>query len=62
MADHDDADRPAYDPTAPGAPEREPPLRRTAPQSPFTMRQVAIGFLILLAGLLLTFGLSLALA
>ena len=50
-------DAPAeYDPSNPTPPSQEPPLRSTAPQSPYTGRQVAIGFLILLVGMALTFG------
>jgi hypothetical protein len=51
-----------------GAPEKEQPdakvpaaERTTAPQSPYTMRQVGIGFAILLVGLLIAFGLPLLL-
>lgn len=51
-----------------GAPEKEQPdvkvpaaERTTAPQSPYTMRQVGIGFAILLVGLLVAFGLPLLL-
>lgn len=58
--DHDD--RPEYDPGEPTPPEREPPLRRTAPQSGFTGGQVVTGFVVLLAGLAVTFGLPLVLA
>lgn len=36
--------------------------RTTAPQSPYTMRQVGIGFGILAVGLLITFGVPLLLA
>jgi hypothetical protein len=50
------------------APEKEQPdvkvpaaERTTAPQSPYTMRQVGIGFAILLVGLLVAFGLPLLL-
>lgn len=45
------------------APEKERPNvkvpaaeRTTAPQSPYTMRQVGIGFAVLLVGLLVAFG------
>jgi hypothetical protein len=62
MADDHDEDRPAYDPSEPAPPEREPPLRETAPQSSFTLSQVATGFVILVVGLGLTFGLGIALA
>jgi hypothetical protein len=64
--DHDDghghgADRPAYDPSDKDLPEGAPPLRSTAPQSDYTMRDVGVGFAVLAVGLVLTFGLSLAL-
>ncbi|MFB6189852.1 MAG: hypothetical protein ABEI57_08200 [Halapricum sp.] len=63
--DHDDhgheTERPDYDPANVELPSREPPLRSTAPQSDFTMRQVAIGFVVLVVGLVVTFGLPLAL-
>ncbi|WP_101296609.1 DUF7550 family protein [Halegenticoccus soli] len=35
--------------------------RSTAPQSPYSMRQVGIGFAVLLVGLAITFGIPLAL-
>lgn len=60
MADDED-DRPSYDPSQPTPPEREPPFRRTAPQSEFTQKQVAIGFIVLLVGFALTFGVPLLL-
>ena len=60
--DHHDEERPAYDPASPAPPDREPPLRSTAPQSEYTMGQVGFGFVVLLIGLLITFGLPLALA
>ncbi|MFB6224087.1 MAG: hypothetical protein ABEH86_10515 [Haloarcula sp.] len=60
--DHHEADRPDYDPEHVDLPNREPPLRSTAPQSGFTMSQVGTGFAVLLAGLVLTFGIALALA
>lgn len=48
-----------------GDPEVEPGLprgdRSTAPQSEFGSREVAIGLAVLAVGLLLTFGLALAL-
>ncbi|PSP91878.1 hypothetical protein BRC78_03800 [Halobacteriales archaeon QH_8_68_33] len=70
--DHDDGhgdhdghghgeDRPAYDPSAKDLPERAPPLRSTAPQSDYTMRDVGVGFAVLAVGLVLTFGLALGL-
>ena len=61
MTDHED-DRPAYDPAEPTPPKREPPLRSTAPQSEFTFAQVGAGFVVLLVGLAVTFGLPLLLA
>jgi hypothetical protein len=64
--DHDDhghgADRPEYDPGNKELPEREPPLRSTAPQSDYAMGQVALGFVVLVVGLVLTFGVAFALA
>jgi hypothetical protein len=62
MADDHDEDRPEYDPEAPTPPEREPPLRSTAPQSEYTSTQVALGFVVLLVGLVVTFGLPFLLA
>ncbi|MFT4948893.1 MAG: hypothetical protein ACI9CA_001022 [Natronomonas sp.] len=61
MADDHDEDRPAYDPGTPTPPEREPPLRSTAPQAGFTMRQVGFGALVTLVGLGIVFGLPLLL-
>ena len=67
MADEHDgdhghgADRPEYDPSKKDLPERAPPLRSTAPQSDYTMRDVGVGIAVLAVGLVLTFGLSLAL-
>lgn len=62
---HDEHDhgagRPAYDPENVSLPERAPPLRSTAPQSEFTMRQVALGFVVTLLGVAVVFGLPLAL-
>ena len=55
MADHSE-DRPDYDPAEPTPPARQPPLRSTAPQDAFTMGQVGIGFVVLLVGLLVVFG------
>jgi len=52
----------AYDPAEPTAPETEPPRRSTAPQSEYTNGQVAIGFAVMLVGLVLVVGLTLALA
>lgn len=51
------------------APEKEQPdvktpiaERTTAPQSPYSMREVGIGFAVLLIGLLVAFGIPLAFA
>lgn len=65
MADDHDEESEAvdsYDPTAPTPPARRPPVRSTAPQSEFTMGQVGFGFVVLLIGLAITFGLPLVLA
>jgi hypothetical protein len=66
MDDHDDhghdESRPEYDPASPSPPDREPPLRSTAPQSPYTGGQVAVGAVIMLVGLAVVFGLPLAMA
>lgn len=35
------------------------PVRQTAPQGPYTMRDVAVGFVVLVIGLLVTFGIPL---
>jgi len=51
-----------YDPDEPAPPARAPPLRSTAPQSPFTTGQVVVGFVVLLVGVVVVFGLPLALA
>ena len=59
--DHHDEDRPDYDPEHVDLPAKEPPLRATAPQSDFTMGQVGQGAAVALVGLLLTFGVALAL-
>ncbi|MBO4248479.1 MULTISPECIES: hypothetical protein [Halomicrobium] len=53
-----DEDRPDYDPAHVELPSREPPLRETAPQSDFTMGQVARGGAVAAVGLLLIFGLA----
>lgn len=58
---HDEEERPEYDPENPQLPSREPPLRTTAPQNDFTFGQVTTGFVVLAVGLLLTFGLAVAL-
>jgi hypothetical protein len=59
--DHGNDDRPEYEPESPAAPLREPPLRSTAPQSAFTTGQVGIGILVSLVGVVITFGLPVAL-
>lgn len=59
MSDDHDEDRPEYDPTSPTVPEREPPLRSTAPQSDYTTSQVGFGIAVLVVGLAVTFGLPL---
>ena len=61
MSDDHDEDRPLYDPRSPTPPEREPPLRSTAPQSDYTMGQVGLGLVILAIGVAVTFGLPLVL-
>jgi hypothetical protein len=60
-ADHDDEAPTEYDPERVAPPAREPPHRRTAPQSEFTMGQVGFGILVLLVGAIVTFGLPLLL-
>lgn len=55
--DHDD--RPEYNPADPTPPAREPPYRTTAPQGEFTRKQVVLGLVVLLVGLLITFALPL---
>ena len=55
------ADRQEYDPENVSLPERSPPLRSTAPQSDFTMSQVATGAVVMVVGVLIAFGLPLAL-
>ncbi|QSG06809.1 DUF7550 family protein [Halapricum desulfuricans] len=59
---HGDERAEAYDPENVSLPSRAPPLRSTAPQSGFTPRQVAIGAVVLAVGLVVTFGLPIALA
>jgi len=54
---HGEDDRPEYDPERVELPDREPPLRETAPQSDFTMGQVGKGIAVTLVGLVLAFGL-----
>lgn len=60
MAEDDDPDG-EYDPTDPTAPARAPPLRQTAPQSPYTGKQIAMGLVVLVIGLAVVFGIPLAL-
>jgi hypothetical protein len=62
MSDDHDEDRPEYDPESPSPPSGEPPLRSTAPQSDYTNGQVALGFVVLLVGVAVTFGVPLLLA
>ncbi|MFB6179377.1 MAG: hypothetical protein ABEI77_06605 [Halorientalis sp.] len=59
MSDDHDEDRPDYDPTSPGLPAKEPPLRSTAPQSDYTMSQVGFGLVVFVIGVAITFGLPL---
>ncbi len=59
--DHHDDDRPDYDPEHVELPAKAPPLRSTAPQDDFTMRQVGEGASVALFGLLMTFGVALVL-
>jgi hypothetical protein len=61
MSDDHDEVRPEYDPSAKELPSGEPPLRSTAPQSDYTSRDVGVGVAISLVGVVLTFGLPLAL-
>ena len=58
----DDDGEESYDPEDATAPEREPPQRSTAPQSEYTSGQVATGLVIMLVGVALVVGLTLALA
>jgi len=51
-----------YDPSDPEPPAREPPRRSTAPQSPYTSGQVGFGIAVLLVGLAIIVGFTLALA
>ena len=55
MADHHEVEDPDVQPTLPKA------ERTTAPQSEYTMGQVGTGLAVLVVGLVLTFGLALAL-
>lgn len=58
---HADARR-SYDPHKIELPGRQPPLRSTAPQSEFATTQVVRGAVVLVIGLVLTFGLGVVLA
>lgn len=55
MTEHDEVGQPEV---APDLPETD---RETAPQSEYTTRHVGIGIGVLLVGLVLTYGLALAL-
>ncbi|WP_457590054.1 DUF7550 family protein [Halalkalicoccus salilacus] len=62
-------EEPGTQEAAVSAPEKEQPNvkvpaaeRTTAPQSPYSMRQVGIGFVVLVVGLLVVFGVPLVLA
>ena len=57
MSDPEHTEGHAYDHPDPEAIERT-----TAPQQPYSMRQVGIGFLVFFVGVALTFGLALGLA
>ena len=59
--DHHEEARPEYDPEHVSLPPNAPPLRSTAPQSPYTSSQALKGAGIALVGLVVTFGLALAL-
>jgi hypothetical protein len=59
--DHDDGNRPDYDPQHPDVPSREPPLRSTAPQSEYTTSQVGFGIVVLVTGLTITFAIPILL-
>jgi hypothetical protein len=60
--DHHDEERPDYDPESPAPPDKEPPLRSTAPQGEYTMGQVGFGAVITLVGILITLVVPIALA
>ena len=55
MADHDDEDH------GDDEPQKEWDTRATAPQSPYSGRDVAVGAIVALIGVLITFGVPLAL-
>ena len=59
MADHDHEDEGEGDHD--DEPQEEWAERRTAPQSPYTGRDVAVGAVIAVVGLLITFGVPLLL-
>jgi len=54
MAEHHEVEEPDVQPALPRT------ERSTAPQSEFTMRQVGTGIVVLAVGLVLTFGVALA--
>lgn len=58
---HGHEDRPDYDPRHKDLQSGEPPLRSTAPQSDYTFRDVSVGFVVMLVGVAITFGLPFAL-
>lgn len=57
MSDHEDE----HSDAEADEPQREWEERRTAPQSEYTMGQVGVGAVVALVGLLVTFGVPLAL-
>lgn len=59
--EHGHGEQRPYDPTHKVLPSREPPLRSTAPQSGYTMRDVGIGVAVLVVGVAVIFGVPLAL-
>ena len=59
MADHEDAEHQGDDHD--DEPQREWDSRATAPQSPYTGRDVAVGAVVALVGVLVTFGVPLLL-
>jgi hypothetical protein len=60
---HDSHERTAtYDPADVDLPAKAPPLRQTAPQTPYTGRQVGLGLVVFLIGLAVTFGLPVVMA
>lgn len=59
--DHHHEDRPDYDPEAISLPDKEPPLRSTAPQSDYTGDHVGFGVAVFVVGIAITFGLPLVL-